>query len=182
ADADANAITNAILRTPSASGSFGGVVNIESGMQLTAGGVSTLGTINFNGQSSAASLTLSNTAPQSGTVSNVNVNGTGVLTLGANSSPTVENLNVPDGADFEKEGAGTLRVSNTQNIGNGATVGINGGKVLFNGAGTAGTGTVLVRSGGTAGGSGSVTGTLSVQGGGQLAPGASVGTLTLGGL
>jgi hypothetical protein len=114
-------------------------------------------------------------------VSNINVNGTGVLSLGANNTVNAENLSVPDGAIFEKEGAGTLRVSVAHTFGNGASVGINAGKVFLNGIGT-GNGSVIVRSGGTLGGSGSVAGTVNVQGGGHLAPGASVGTLTLGGL
>ena len=179
ADDDDHSVTNDMLRTVDPSGSYGGIVNVASKARLLAGGTSTLGTINLNGTAAGASMTLSSTTPQSGTVSNINVNGTGLLTLGANNTVNVENLNVPDGASLEKDGGGTLRVSVGHTFGSGATVGVSGGKLLLNGIGT-GSGSVLVRSGGTLGGSGSMAGSATVLGGGHMAPGASIGTLTLG--
>jgi len=60
------------------------------------------------------------------------------------------------------------------------TTNVNAGTLLINGNQT-GTGLTTVASGGTLGGTGSVGGGLTVNSGGHLAPGASIGTLTVGG-
>ncbi len=57
---------------------------------------------------------------------------------------------------------------------------VNGGTLLVNGS--LGNTAVSVHSGGTLGGSGSIAGNVSVNAGGELAPGASAGTLSLGSL
>jgi autotransporter-associated beta strand protein len=86
--------------------------------------------------------------------------------------------------DLVKSGSGTFTIS--KGDGNTYTLGttINGGTLLVNnttGSGT-GTGDVTVNSGGTLGGTGSIAGNVTVNAGGGIAPGASVGTLTVSGV
>jgi autotransporter-associated beta strand protein len=88
-----------------------------------------------------------------------------------------------DNLSLVKSGSGTFTLSkaNGNTYANGTT--INGGTLLVNnltGSGT-GTGDVTVNSGGTLGGTGSITGNVLVNAGGGLAPGASIGTLTVNG-
>ena len=85
------------------------------------------------------------------------------------------------GFGLEKRGQGTLLLTGA-NTYTGAT-NVNAGTLLVNntsGSGT-GSGTVTVNSTGTLGGDGTIGGTVNVLTGGTLAPGASVGTLTVGG-
>lgn len=76
------------------------------------------------------------------------------------------------------EGTGTTAVSGAITLGTGAIT-LNGGTFLVNGTSTTGTVTV---NGGTLGGSGTITNDVTVAAAGSLAPGASAGTLTIGGL
>jgi len=78
-----------------------------------------------------------------------------------------------------KAGAGTLELTGENTYDGGTT--INAGTLLVNnttGSGT-GTGAVTVASGATLGGTGAITGDVTINSGGTLAPGASVGTLTV---
>jgi autotransporter-associated beta strand protein len=79
-----------------------------------------------------------------------------------------------------KEGTGIWTLTGANTWSGGLT--INGGTVRANnpsGSGV-GSGAVVVNSGGALGGSGSVSGAVTVNVGGAIAPGAGVGTLTLG--
>jgi fibronectin-binding autotransporter adhesin len=181
ADNDASAVTNAQLRTLDPTGSYNGTVNIESGSTLKAGGFATLGNLNFNGATSAANLNLSNTALHTSVVSNTNINGAGAMTLSANNILGTDTLTLADGGTLDINGAGTLRVNTTHTLGSAATINVNSGKLVLNSAGS-GTGAVIVHNSGTLGGGGSIAGTATVQSGGHVAPGNSVGTITLGGL
>lgn len=121
-----------------------------------------------SGASAAATLTLNNSA-------NYTFSGF----LGATSGGS----NPGDNLSLVKSGSGTftLAKANGNTYANGTT--INGGTLLVNnttGSGT-GTGDVAVNSGGTLGGTGSIAGNVAVNAGGSLAPGASIGTLTVGG-
>jgi autotransporter-associated beta strand protein len=85
---------------------------------------------------------------------------------------------------FVKTGSGTFTLSKTN--GNTYALGttINGGTLLVNnvtGSGT-GTGDVTVNSGGTLGGTGIISGNVTVNAGAGIAPGASIGTLTVNGV
>jgi rhamnogalacturonan endolyase len=79
-----------------------------------------------------------------------------------------------------KAGAGTFILTGVSNAYSGGTA-INGGALLANNvAGSAtGVGAVTVNSGGTLGGIGIIGGAVTVNAGGVLAPGASLGTLTI---
>ncbi len=80
-----------------------------------------------------------------------------------------------------KQGSGalTLTADNTLD----STTVASGSLLLANATGSAtGAGTVTVQSGATLGGTGTASGTVTVNSGGQIAPGASVGTLNTGNL
>jgi autotransporter-associated beta strand protein len=103
--------------------------------------------------------------------------------MGASSGGSLGTGNAGNNLDFVKTGSGTFTLSKTNGntYANGTT--INGGTLLVNnitGSGT-GTGDVTVNSGGTLGGTGSIAGNVTVNAGGGIAPGASIGTLTVNG-
>jgi autotransporter-associated beta strand protein len=79
---------------------------------------------------------------------------------------------------FTKSGAGTLVLANNANTHTGL-VNVNAGSVLVNGNIAAGTNAVTVNSGGTLGGTGIINRPVVIASGGTLAPGASIGTLTV---
>jgi len=86
------------------------------------------------------------------------------------------------GANWSKEGAGTLTLSGANNN-SGATT-VNGGTLRVSnssGSGT-GSGAVSVESSATLGGNGAISGAVTVKSGATVAPGNSVGTLTVGNL
>ena len=114
--------------------------------------------------------------------------GTGnLLIVGNNNADTVFSGVIFDqsGSDggsggLTKIGTGTLTLSGNSTYSEGTNV--NGGTLLANNSsGSAtGTGAVQVNSGGTLGGTGSVSGAVNVNSGGTLAPGASTGVLSVG--
>jgi len=79
-----------------------------------------------------------------------------------------------------KTGAGTLSLTTANTYTGGSTV--SNGTLLVNnttGSGT-GTGTVVVQSGAALGGTGTISGVVTIGNGGHIAPGASVGPLNVG--
>jgi autotransporter-associated beta strand protein len=78
-----------------------------------------------------------------------------------------------------KSGTGLLILANTNNLYTGATM-VNAGTLLVNGT-TAAESAVTVATNATLGGSGTINGPVTVNAGGHLAPGASAGTLSIGG-
>lgn len=74
-------------------------------------------------------------------------------------------------------GSGTLTLSGDNTYSGGTTV--SGGKLLVNKTSSIGTGAVTVQGSGLLGGTGTVSVAVTVNAGGGLAPGSSVGTLTL---
>lgn len=173
-----------------------GVVN-----QIGTGTVTLTGTNTYTGGTNinAGALAASSTA-NFGTGS-VNVNGGGVqfatafdltatnVVIGSSGATFNTNGNAVTFANafasgstgsVTKSGAGALTLAATNNYSGGTTV--NGGTLLVNGTGATGSGTVTVNTGATIGGTGSAAGTVDVKSGAILAPGASVGTLSAGGL
>ncbi|QJE98552.1 beta strand repeat-containing protein [Luteolibacter luteus] len=81
-----------------------------------------------------------------------------------------------------KTGTGSLSLG-AANLYSGATTVSAGTLLATNTTGSAtGSGTVTVQTGAAIGGTGSISGVVTVESGGKLTPGASVGTLTVGGL
>ena len=163
---------------------------------LLAGGAVTFDTINLMPHSSLpAKLVLSNNvtfnplAGATATIRRGNGSGnTGLFDLGAGSR-TVNIGNGTDAVDFAvdvpvingalaKGGAGTMQLTAASSYSGGTTV--SAGRLLVNnitGSGT-GSGGVTV-SNGILGGAGTIAGPVNVQPGGTIAPGASIGTLTI---
>jgi len=105
------------------------------------------------------------------------------LTVGGNNASTTFSgvlTDVTSAGSLIKNGTGTFILTGTNNTYSGGTT-INGGILQVNnpaGSGT-GSGAVNVNSGGTLGGTGIITGAVTVNSGGALAPGNSLGTLTI---
>jgi hypothetical protein len=161
-----------------------GDVNVGAGAELRAGGLSGIVNANLNGTAGTpATLTLVDTGgPVNSTVSNLVVNGRRPISQVANSSIAADNLNVAAGANLNLNGGGTLRVNTGHTLGDGSNININAGKLVINSTAAPGAGGITVNSTGTLGGNGNILGTVTVNDGGHVAPGNSVGTLTLGGL
>ena len=101
------------------------------------------------------------------------------LTIGNGTADVDVAVNVPitNGA-LVKVGAGTLRVT-AANLYTGGTT-ISAGRLLVNNATGSGTGSGAVTvNGGILGGTGTIAGGVVINSGGQIAPGESIGTLTL---
>ncbi len=133
--------------------------------------------VNFTGTSATPSTNRNFTinSGKSGTIdvqNGTNVPTTTTLTMSGGSANTNGGL--------IKSGPGTLILTGANQHTGGTTV--SAGSLLVNGPGSLSTGTVTVSSGATLGGNGTIAGTVSPAAGGIIAPGASVGTLTVGGL
>jgi autotransporter-associated beta strand protein len=113
-----------------------------------------------------------------GTVQNINNWGTGILTVGRAGGSGVFTGTLRDNGGplaLTKQGTGTQTLAGS-NTHSGATT-VAGGVLLVNGSLDAAS-AVTVEAGGTLGGTGTVAGTVTAPG--TIAPGQSVGTLTLG--
>ena len=174
----------------------GGQLNINYG---GSGGTSSAigtGTFTIGGgytidNTSGSDITLSPVIPQNWNgdftfIGSKSLNlGAGAVTLNANRTVTImtNTLSVGGaiggGYSLTKNGAGTLALSGA-NTYSGATT-VNGGTLLVNSPGSLASGSAVTVNGGTLGGSGIVSGTVSVAVGCLLAPGGvnAIGTLTL---
>ncbi|WP_202921738.1 autotransporter-associated beta strand repeat-containing protein [Anatilimnocola aggregata] len=136
-------------------------------------------TVNING-----AITVSGAV----NVTTVNVNslaaatvstGTGLTITNTGTSSTLAGVISGSGAPLTKSGPGTVTLTNA-NTYSGATA-VNGGTLLVDGS-LAAASAVMVTSGTTLGGTGTVNGPISVATGGILAPGTSPGTLNVAGV
>ncbi|GAB4172794.1 MAG: hypothetical protein OHK0024_09260 [Thalassobaculales bacterium] len=113
------------------------------------------------------------------------LSGAGTVTLGAGTLTVNQAANgsftgaISGTGGLTKAGGGTLTLTATSSY-SGATA-INAGTLAVDGALTGG-GTVSVNSGGTLGGTGSITGAVAVASGGTLSPGNSAGQISTGSL
>jgi len=172
---------------------YNGATNVCSlpNATLTVNGTLDMGT--YSGSMSWAGGGSSGTTFQmdalSGTgvvVANYNSTATRTLSVGNNNGSGVFSGQLVNGANdtlsLIKNGSGTQALAGTNSYSGSTT--INGGTLLVNnpaGSGT-GTGGVTINSGGTLGGTGSISGAVTNNAGGTLSPGTNgVGTLTVNG-
>jgi autotransporter-associated beta strand protein len=152
---------------------FGLFADIPANLTVTLDGARTIGNLYFTDPSGADSVIL-------------NTGGGGPLTLDATFGPpsvTVAlanqqvaiNVTLAGDAGLEKLGVGSLLL-NATNTFTGETL-VSAGTLLVNGQ--LGTDAVTVASGALLGGTGIISGPVTVQSGGTLAPGHSIGTLTI---
>ena len=105
------------------------------------------------------------------------------LTVGSNDKSTLfAGALTGDGGSLGKVGSGTLSISGSNSYDGGTTVDAGLLRVDNTTGSATGSGDVLVNSGGSLGGSGSVSGQVTIIDGGRLAAGNSAGNLTLGSL
>jgi autotransporter-associated beta strand protein len=161
----------------SGANTFSGPVTINAGVLRSnnAAGFSSSSAITVNGGTLEMNGVTDTVASLAGTGGAVTQGAAG-LTLGATSGSTTFAGTVTGTGTFTKNGAATEILSGSNSLG---PVVINAGSLLFNGANTTGPVTV---NGGTLGGTGSVSGIVTVGPGGHLAPGASIESLAIGGL
>lgn len=138
-----------------------------STLVLNAGVLSfpTITNATFGGLSGVQSLAIQTVAPGNAPVA---------LSVGANNADTTYSGVLTGGGSLTKIGIGTLTLAGANNYSGTTTV--NAGTLRVNNV--TGTGAVTVASGGTLAGTGRAAGVATVQSGGHVAPGISVGTLT----
>ncbi len=158
---------------------FSGRNNASIGIQSTDGNNALAGPISLAGggltyliqSDSGSHLTL-------GAPGEIAITSTGAKTLtlqGAGDGDVAGNIDFGAGVSLTKSGGGTWTLSGNNTYADGTTV--TQGRLMVNGS--AGAGNVTVNSGATLGGHGIITGILTLQAGSTLAPGASIGRLTV---
>ncbi|MEX0642275.1 MAG: GH25 family lysozyme [Pirellulales bacterium] len=166
----------------SGNNTFFGAVTVKAGVlryghssgltSSTAVAVNNGGTLDMNGISD----TIASLASAAGNTTGVVMQGTAGLTLAAASGGNSFGGTITGSGTFTKNGAATQILSGNNSLG---PVAVNAGSLLFNGTNTTGNVTV---SGGALGGTGSVSGAVTVNSTGHLAPGASIESLGVGAL
>jgi autotransporter-associated beta strand protein len=161
----------------SGANTFSGPVTVNAGVLRSnnAAGFSSSSAIIVNGGSLELNGITDTVASLAGTGGAISQGAAG-LTLGATSGSTTFAGAITGTGTFTKNGAATEILSGNNSLG---PVAINAGSLLFNGANTTGPITV---NGGTLGGTGSVSGIVTIGPGRHLAPGASIESLDVGGL
>ncbi len=154
----------------------------------SSGGTATFVT-NGGGSFDISSLTTTGTTAGSVAGAGTYFLGSKRLTVGSDNSNTQVSGLIRDGGDaggtggaLTKTGTGTLELTHANTYTGGTIVGA--GKLLANnttGSAT-GSGSVTVQSGATLGGDGAISGAVTIDGGGHIAPGNSVGSLATGNL
>jgi autotransporter-associated beta strand protein len=163
----------------SGNNTFAGNVTVNSGVLryghssgLASAAVATVnsgGTLDMNNFSD----TIAGLAGQAGGVVNM---GTGGLTISSASGSNTYNGNITGSGTVTKNGGSTQVLAGTNTLG---PVQLNAGTLLMNGASTTGSVTVA---GGTLGGTGSISGAVTINNNAHLAPGASIESLDVGSL
>jgi len=170
----------------------GGTVSVGDLAELAGGSlVMNNGTLSYTGpgETSSRSVVLAGGGGTFDIEGTATVTQTTPLLSGGGATHTINGvtLNLGDWGGLTKAGSGTLVLA-TNNIYNGPTV-VSNGVLLVNGTNSltgmsggtnySGGGAVTVY-GGTLGGNGMISGPVDVKNGGTIAPGDSIGTLTLG--
>ncbi|MBN8975866.1 MAG: autotransporter-associated beta strand repeat-containing protein [Rhizobiales bacterium] len=168
---------------PGASLRNSSAINISNGAKLGVDSINALSQATAVGLTGAGSMFATSTDQQIGSLAgdagtNVWLDPGVVLTTGANNTNTVfgGNLGVNGGGSLTKIGTGSFTLNGTNDY-TGATT-VNGGTLSVNGS-IASSWLTTVNPGGTLGGNGTVGNTM--IDGGILAPGNSIGTLTVAG-
>ncbi len=151
----------------------GSLVQLGGGTTILTGGNSYGGTTTL----SAGTLQIGN-GGTTGTLGGGNVVNDAALAFQRSDSLTVGN-DISGSGSLTQLGTGTLVL--TGNNSYGGVTQVEAGRLLVNGV-NSGLGLVTVEAGATLGGIGAITGNVNVKSGGMLAPGASPGILTIGGL
>ena len=149
-----------------------------SGGTLIAGALAgTTGTIRITDPAGGTALTVGSDASDTFSGSILDDTGPGSLTKVGSGTQTLAGANTYTGATTVSAGTLKLTTSGNNNIANSAKIIVGGGAILDVSAVT-GAGGFQVVSGQTLGGTGAINGAVTINSGGTLAPGASVGTLT----
>jgi autotransporter-associated beta strand protein len=167
---------------------YAGILNVNGGaLQLDGGtAMGDLAAINLS-NTAGVSLTISGASETIGSLSGGGATGgnvtltTGLVTGGNNNSTTFSGqLSSTGGLTKTGSGIFTLARSAGNSYAGGTT--INGGTLLVNNTTGSGTGTnsVVVNSGAVLGGTGIISGAVTVNSGGHIAPGASIESLDVG--
>jgi len=180
--------------------SYGGGTIVNAGtLTANANGTplgATTGTLAVNnpyiGGTTAVVLNLTSTAdtttgtlsgdildPDCGNTATINVLGSRLLTVNQMADATYEGVIAGAGGKFTLGALSTSTLTLTGNSTYTGVTNVDAGTLLVNGDNSAASGTVTVNSGGTLGGTGIVGGATTILAGGMLAPGASIGDLTI---
>ena len=161
-----------------ANNTFSGATVIQAGTLalVSSGSIATSSRVVADGTFNISAMTAAGTSIQS-------LAGSGAVTLGAKNL-TITNAN--DAFAGIIAGTGGLTISGGKQILTGANsytgaTNVQAGTLVINGNQTAATGLTSVFSGGTLGGTGIIGGDLTAFAGGIIAPGNSIGTLTING-
>jgi autotransporter-associated beta strand protein len=149
------------------------VISGSGSLTQTSSGVQTLSVSNsYTGGTtiSAGTLQLSS----GGWFGSGNITNNGTLTFNRSANSTVS-ASISGSGAVSATGGGTVTLSGNNTYNNGTTV--SAGTLLVNSS--AGSGPMLVNSGGTLGGGGTIAGAVTINSGGTLSPGNPVGTLTI---
>jgi autotransporter-associated beta strand protein len=152
-----------------------GVLRLNNATGLSSNSLVTInngGTLEMNGISDAIAAL----ASADGNTTGLLTQGAAALALGATSGTNTFAGTITGTGTFTKNGGFTEILSGNNSLG---PIVVSAGTLLFNGTNTTGPITV---NGGTLGGTGSVSGIVTVGPGGHLAPGASIESLGFGGL
>lgn len=152
---------------------FGLLANIPANLAVTLDGARTIGNLFFTDPSGADSVILN--AGNGGPLTLDATFGPPSVTVAPANQQVAINVTLAGGAGLEKLGVGSLLL-NATNTFTGETL-VSAGTLLVNGQ--LGTDAVTVASGALLGGTGIISGPVTVQSGGTLAPGNSIGTLTI---
>ncbi|MEX0612224.1 MAG: autotransporter-associated beta strand repeat-containing protein, partial [Pirellulales bacterium] len=173
-------------------GTYAGNLNVNGGTLQLDGGTA-MGDLAGVNLANTAGVSLNITGSVGETIGSLSGGGasggnlslSATLTTGGNNNSTTFNGRVSGSSGLTKTGSGTFTLAplaggNTY----GGTTTVNAGTLLVNnttGSGT-GTGSVVVGMGATLGGTGRITGAVTVNSGAHIAPGASIESLDVGAL